>query len=428
MTRSEGGGGPGLWRHRDFRSLWIGDTISQVGTQLSVVALPVLAVQTLGARESQLGILAACETAAFLLVGLPAGAWVDRWRKRRVLVGNDLLRAALFASVPLAWWLDVLSLPQLFAVAALTGVCTVFFDVAYQSYLPYLVAGDQLVAGNARLQASQSVAQVGGPAVAGGLLRLVPAPLVIALDAASFLASALFVARIRRTDSAPPVTERRPLRAEVAEGLRFVLGHRLLRRVVACTALFNLFAAMSTALFPLFLLRDLGLTTTTLGIVYSASAVGGLAGAVLTSRITRVLGEGRTIPLSALLGAPAAIATPLAAHVPGGWRPVLLIAGGVLLYAQVVIYNITQVSFRQRVTPPALLGRMNASVRFIVWGTQPLGALAGGALGAAVGIMPVLWIAVAGFAAAALPVLVSPLSRMRDLPAAPEPSPSPDPT
>ncbi|MDQ1305051.1 MAG: hypothetical protein QG671_880 [Actinomycetota bacterium] len=407
---------PRLWRHHDFRALWVGDTISQVGTQLSVFVLPVLAIQTLGAQEAQLGMLTACETAAFLLVGLPAGAWVDRWRKRRVLIVNDLLRAVLFASVPVAWWFDVLSLAQLFVVAALVGVCTVFFEVAYQSYLPHLLDSDQLVPGNARLQASQSVAQAAGPAVAGGLLRYASAPLIIFLNALSFLGSAVFLARIRSCEERQTRSGRRRLRTEVAEGLRFVLTHPLLRRITACTSLNNFFASASSALFALYLLRDLDLSTSTLGLVYSASAVGGIAGAALSGRVTRLLGEGRAIPVAALLSVPGSALTPLAAHVTATWRPLLLIAGGFLSFAAVIIYNITQVSYRQRVTPPDLLGRMNASVRFLVWGTQPLGALAGGALGATLGILPTMWLITAGGFVAALPVVLSPLSRMRDLP------------
>jgi MFS family permease len=404
-----------LWRHGDFRRLWVGDTISQVGTQLSGLALPVLAVQTLGAREVQLGVLTACQTLAFLLVGLPAGAWVDRWRKRRVLIANDLMRAILYGTIPLAWWAGLLTLGQLFVVAIAAGICTVFFDVAYQSYLPQLVDGHQMVAANSRLQASESVAQVGGPALAGGLLRLVSAPVLVGLDAVSFVASALLVSRIQRRESAPQRSQRRSLRTEIAEGLRFVLTHRLLRRIAACTSISNFFSAMSWALLVLYLLRNLQLSAGVVGLVFSASAVGGLVGALVTGPVTRLFGEGRTIALSAALGAPAAACTPLAGLVGGPWRLVLLVAGGFVFFAFVVVYNITQVSFRQRVCPPHLLGRMNASIRFLVWGTQPLGALAGGALGARFGIPPVLWIVVAGAGLAALPVLASPLIRMGDL-------------
>ena len=406
-----------LWRHHDFRQLWIGDTISQVGTQLSQLALPVLAVTLLHAGPREMGVLTAFETLAFLVVGLPAGAWVDRWHKKRVLMTGDVVRALAFGSLPLAWALGHLQLAQLYVVALVAGVATVFFDVAYQSYLPAIVDGDQMVDGNAKLQASQSVAQVAGPALGGALLRVVAAPVLIAGDAVSFALSAFFVRRIRHAETPPARESRRPLRTEIAEGLAFVVRHPLLVRITACTSIGNFASGVMAALFVLYALNILGLSTSAVGAVFSIAAVGGLVGAIVTSRVVRVVGEGRTIPLSAILFGVGEIATPLAAYVAGtGPRVLLLCGGAAVAWLGVVVYNITQVSFRQRLCPPALLGRMNASVRFIVWGSQPLGALAGGFLGAAIGIVPTLWIGVALQLAASLPVLFSPLLRMRDLP------------
>jgi len=403
--------------HRDFRRLWIGDTISQLGTPLSGLAIPVIAVQVLDADERQMGVLVALESLAFLLIGLPAGAWVDRWRKKRVLVVNDLARAVLLASLPVAALVGHLTMGQLYVVATTAGVATVFFDVAYQSYLPALVPGAQVVEGNSKLEATRSVAQVGGPALGGALLKVMSAVGLVGLDAVSYAFSAVFVARITNAESPPSRQARRPLRTEIAEGLRFVLGHRLLRRIVACTAGANLFSSMTTALLTIYVLRRLHLEAAVLGFVFSASAVGGLLGALVTTRLTRFLGEGRTIALSALAGVPFLAFTPLAALLAPVVSPVLvLVAGGVGTWLTVVVYNITQVSFRQRVCPPALLGRMNASVRFVVWGVQPVGALVGGFLGQGIGVVPTLWISVAGGALATLPVVSSPLIRMRDLP------------
>ncbi len=411
---------PSLWHHADFRRLWVGDTLSQLGVPLTGLALPVLAVETLGADERQMGLLVALESVAFLVIGLPAGAWVDRWRKKRVLVAGDLARAAVLASVPLAWAAGTLTMVQLYVVAAALSVATVFFDVAYQSFLPSLVAPEQVVDGNSKLQASQSVAQIAGPAAGGALLKVLSPAWLVAGNAVTFLLSAAFVGRIAHSETPPDRSTRRPLRVEVGEGLRFVVTHRLLRRIVACTSLSNLFMAMTAALLTLFVLRDLGESPATLGLVFSASAVGGLVGAVVTNAVTRVVGEGRAIALSALVGVPFLALTPAAALVPEGrWAAVVLVVGGVGTWFSVVVYNITQVSFRQRVCPPALLGRMNASVRFVVWGTQPIGALAGGLLGAALGVLPTLWLAVAGGLLATLPVVVSPLLGMRDLPGPP---------
>jgi MFS family permease len=402
-----------LWRHRDFRQLWTAESISQVGTQITYLAMPVLAVTILHATPFQMGVLTALETIAFLVIGLPAGAWVDRWRRKRVLVVNDLVRAVALASLPLAWYLDVLTLPQLFVVATVAGTATVFFDVAWQSYLPTLVGTEQVVDGNGKLMASQEVARVAGPGITGVLLRFLGAPLLIAVDAVSFLLSALFIGRIRHVDTVPDRSTRRPLRVEIAEGLGFVVRHPLLRRIVACTGTANLFNTMSGTLLVLFALRTLGLSESALGFVLSAGAAGGILGALTGARFARWVGEGRAIPLSALLLLPFAALTPLAALA----APSLLLVVGMLGYGwAVVAYNITQVSFRQRLCPPHLLGRMNASVRFIVYGTQPLGALLGGVLGTWLGVLPTLWIAAAGQALSAVWVVASPLMGMRDLP------------
>ncbi len=402
-----------LWRHRDFRQLWAAESVSQVGTQITLVALPVLAVTLLDATALEMGVLAALETIGFLVIGLPAGAWVDRWRRKRVLVTGDLVRAVALASLPVAYLLDALTLGQLYVVAVVTGTATVFFDVAYQSYLPTLVQRDQIVDGNAKLEVSRAVAQVAGPGLAGVLLRVLAAPLLIAANAVTFLWSAYFVGRISHVDVVPDRATRRPLRTEIAEGLSFVVRHPLLRRIVACTGTSNLFSTITSTLLVLYVIRTLGLTEATLGLVLSAGSVGGLVGAFTAARVARVIGAGRTIPLSIVLVVPFAALVPLATL---GAPQVLLVTSMAGFGWCVVVYNVTQVSFRQRLCPPALLGRMNASVRFLVFGTMPLGGLLGGVLGTTIGIVPTLWVAVAGQALAALPVLLSPLVEMRDLP------------
>lgn len=406
----------GLAYHHDFRQLWIGDTVSQLGTQLSLLALPVLAIEVLGADAFQMGVLVACETLAFLAIGLPAGAWVDRWRKRRVMITADVARALLLASLPIAWATDVLTLAQMFVVAVAFGVFTVFFDVSYQSYLPDLVPSDRISEGNAKLQASQSVSMVAGPSLGGFLIRAVGAPLTLVVDAISFLVSAAYLGRIRHAETPPAKETRRSLRTEIAEGLSFVLRQPLLVRITATTATSNFFASVANALFVLYALRDLDITPSQIGLIFSAGAVGGLFAALLATRIGRWLGEGRTIPLSSLTAVPFVALTPVASAAPAPWVVPLLAAGTVGMFFCVVVYNVTQVSFRQRLCPKPLLGRMNASVRFIVWGTMPVGAFVGGVLGTWLGIVPALWVGVAGQALASLPVLLSPLLRMRDLP------------
>jgi MFS family permease len=402
-----------LWRHRDFRHLWAAETVSQVGTQVTLVALPLLAVTLLDATPFQMGVLTSLETLAFLVVGLPAGAWVDRWRRKRVLVTADLVRAVAIGSLPVAHALGGLSLEQLYVVALVAGTATVFFDVGYQSYLPVLVERTQIVDGNSKLEASRAVAQVAGPGLTGALIRVLGAPVLIGVDAVSFLLSALFIGRIATPDVVPDRAVRRPLRTEIAEGLAFVVRHPLLRRMVACTGLANLAGSFTGALLVLYAIRELGLSESVVGLVFSAGAVGGIVGAVTAARIARALGEGRTIPLSALTFAAAGVTVPLASV----GAPVPLLLGGWFLESfAVIVYNVTQVSFRQRLCPPGLLGRMNASVRFIVFGTMPVGGFLGGVVGTWLGLVPALWIAVAVAVLAAVPVLASPLLRMRDLP------------
>lgn len=402
-----------LMHHHDFRQLWAGDAVGQLGTQLVNLAIPIMAVRLLGADEFQMGLLGTFELLAFLVIGLLAGAWVDRWRKKRLIITADLVRGAVLLTLPAAWLLGVLSMTQVYVVALVVGIATVFFDVAHQSYLPELVPSRQIGEGNAKLQALQSTASIGGPALGATLIRLVGAPLTIGATALSMAASVLFVSRIQHVEEAPSRDGRRPLRTEIWEGLSFVLQQSLLRRIVLCTMLSNFFAAISSVLIVLFVIRDLGLTEATLGLVFSVGSIGGLTAALTVSRFSRVIGEGRTIPLSALLTVPFAALTPLATQLP----PVPALAVGAFgVSFGAVSYNVIQVSFRQRLCPKPLLGRMNASIRFIVWGSMPIGAFVGGLLGGALGVVPTLWLVVAGFLVAGLTVLFSPLSRMRDLP------------
>ena len=403
----------GLWHHLAFRRLWIGETVSQFGTMVSQLALPLVAILVVHAPTFDVGVLTALETAAFVLVGLPAGAWVERMRFRSVLIVNDLVRAVALGSIPLAYLLGVLTIGQLFAVAFVTGISTVFFDVAYQSYLPQLVSRDQLVEGNAKLQGSESVSQIAGPSVGGLLIQALTAPYAVLVDALSFLWSAAWVAAIR---PAPPRPERKAdpnLRREIGEGLRFVIGNPMLRAIAMCTGSYNFFSSMIVAVFYVLLARQLHLSAGLIGVITSALAVGGLLGSVVASRLARWLGQGPVIWVSVVVSAPFAFVAPF---VQRNWSLVLLAVAQAILGLGSVVYNITQVSFRQGLCPPDLLGRMNATMRFLVWGTMPLGALAGGALGAGIGVRGTLLIAAIGEAFTFLPVYLSPLRHARELP------------
>lgn len=406
-----------LWRHRDFRLLWAGDTISQFGTQVTVLALPLLAVTALHATPFEVGLLTTFEFLAFLLVGLPAGAWVDRMRRRQVLITGDLGRALLLGSLPVAAWLDILTLPQLYAVALAAGVLTVFFDVAYQSYLPHLVGVDHLVEGNAKLQASQSVSVVAGPSAGGFLVQALTAPYAVLVDAASFLWSALCVGGIRAREPRPERAPDRNLRREIGEGLRFVLGHRLLRDISGCTSTFNFFNTISGSMLIILLARDLGLPAGTIGLFFSVGSAGAILGAVISARTAQWLGQGRTIWLSTCVGGLFGLAIPLTQR---GWTLWAVAAAGAVVSFTIPIYNITQVSFRQALAPERMLGRMNATIRFIVWGTMPVGGLVGGVLGSTIGVRATLWVGAVGQALSFLWVYLSPLRHMRELPTRPE--------
>ena len=405
--------------HPDFRRLWTGDALGQFGAQLTGLALPVYAVQELAATEWQMGMLTAAETAAFLVIGLPAGAWVDRMRKRRVLLTSDLVRAGVLAVVVTAAFTGHASVAMLIVAGLLISVASVFFDVAHQSYVPGLVGLEHIVEGNSKLQATQSVATVAAPAIGGLLLKVITAQALIAVNVVTYLTSAFAVARIRHVETPPHPDTHRPLRTEIGEGLSFVVHERFLRRIVATTGLSNFAGAISGAIVVIYALRVLDLGTAAWGIVLSASSVGGLVGALVAARLARWVGEARLIPLSMIASVPGAALTPLAALAPVP-PALLLIAGGIVWSFTAVVYNIAQVSFRQRVCPPPLLGRMNASVRFIVWGTMPIGGLVGGWLGTHLGVEPTLWVALVITGLATLPVVLSPLLRMRDLPDAPD--------
>jgi MFS family permease len=402
-----------LWHHADFRRLWVGDTASQLGVAVGSLAIPYLAVNALGATEFQMGLLAALESLGFLLIALPAGAWVDRWRKRHVMLRVDIGRALLLLTLPVAWWLGGLTMAQVMIVATIVGVLTVFFDVSYQSYLPFLVGREHVVEGNSKLQASQSVSSMVGPSLGGFLIRIFGPIWVIVINAFGYAASATALSRIRHQETPKPVEDRLPLITEIREGLAFVVKHPLLRRLIACTGLSNFGGNIIAALGVLYMLRYLHFGPGTIGLIESVGAIGGFVGATLSNKLTKVLGEGPLIIYSATACQVATLMWPIS------WlffpEPVML-AGTAAFGVAVVVYNVATVSFRQRLCPPRLLGRMNASARFLVWGTMPIGAFLGGILGTVLGVIPTLWIGLLVSFTSLLPVMISPLWKMRTLP------------
>lgn len=404
-----------LWRNGPFLRLWTGQTASSVGSQLGRLAIPVLAVSVLQATEFQVGLLTAVETAAFLLIGLPAGAWVDRWLKRRVMLIADLARAIVLASIPIMFFAGVLTIWQLMVVGAIVGVASVFFDVAYQSYLPVLVDLKQLGEGNSKLETTGQLARVTGPALAGALLAIVRPAVLIGLDAVTFLLSFIALSTIRDHEVPKPIADRRPLVTEIKKGMVFVVQEPLLRRIVHTTSTTNLFGMIAMTMIPVLVLRQLVISPAIYGFGLSLGAIGGLLGAMFSARIATLIGEGTAIPVSVVLAGVAIVGLALMPVFPNAAVPIFI--GSEFLYSfSVLVYNITQVTFRQRICPPRLLGRMNASIRFIVWGVMPIGAIASGLLSTAIGVELTIAIGAVGSVLACVFVLFSPLLGMRELP------------
>ena len=405
---------PSLLRNRDFRLLWAGQTISRAGTEVSVLALPLIAIQILDATTFEVGSLTAVETLPFLLVGLPAGAWVDRMRRRRVLIAADIGRLVALGSIPIASAFASITLVHLFVVAFVTGVFTVFFDVAYQSYLPELVGRDQLVDGNAKLAASESTAHVVGPGIGGALINWVGASTAVMADALSYAASFLCLIVIRTPAEVPDRGENpTSLVTDIWEGLRFVWRENRIRAVAFCTATSNLFSAVMGAVVLLLMTRVLGFSGGKIGLIFAVSGLGAVLGSVIAPWLSRRFGVGRAILLSIALGG---IGPFLIAGSTGSLAAVTIALGFGIMSLTSVAYNINQVSVRQALCPRRLQGRMNASVRFMVWGTLPLGGFLGGALGSIIGIRATLWVAAVGQATAFLWLLPSPIPTMKEIP------------
>jgi MFS family permease len=362
-------------------------------------------------------LLGAIQFSPFILFTLPAGVWVDRLSRRALLVVGDVGRAGLLATIPIAYALDAVTLWQLYTVGFLVGTLTVFFDVAYQSYLPSLVQRAHLVEANSKLETTRSGAQLVGPGAAGGLIEALTAPVAIVADAVSFVVSGAFLVRIRHDEKSS--RQARPaaagMRVEVVEGLRYVLGNVYLRAQAACTGIGNFFGSLVFAILLVYAVRTLGLTPAAIGLVFSLSNVGFLLGALLANRISSRLGVGRATIAAAVLFGPGLFLIPLA---PSSEPLPFLIGALALMSFGSVVYNITQVSLRQAITPERLQGRMNAVMRFIVWGTIPLGQLAGGALGSTIGLRETLWVGAAGASVGFVPIALSP---MRSLDRFPEP-------
>jgi Na+/melibiose symporter-like transporter len=405
----------GLWSNPDFLKLWTAQTISELGSRITREGLPLTAVLVLHAGTVQMGLLSALGAASVLVFGLVAGVWVDRLRRRPVLIAADLGRALVLASIPAAALAGVLGMGLLYAVAALAGVLTVFFDVAYDSYLPALVAGDQILEGNSKLTLSGSIAEIAGPGLTGALVQLITAPIAILLDAVSFVISALLVAAIVRREPPPPPAAARPsgrMLAEALAGLRWIFADPVLRALGLRSATAYLFFGFIGSLYILFAITVLRLRPATLGLVIALGGVGSMIGAVLAQPIARRWPRGATFVVSAAVYGFTSLLIPLAGVVPAFAVP-LWMAAQLVGDMAFTIYSINEVSLRQAVAPPEVLGRVNAGMHLLASGVLPVGALFGGVLAATIGIIATLAVATGGVLLSTLWLLASPLRRLR---------------
>jgi predicted MFS family arabinose efflux permease len=404
-----------LSTNRDFVRFWTAQTISKFGSHVGYAGVEFAAILNLRATPAQLGLLGTFVSAPVLLVGLLAGVWVDRARRRPLLIAADVGRAALLLAVPLLLWLGLLQIGQLYVIAALVGTLKVLHSVADQSALPALVRREDLVEANSRLGMSESLAEVGGPALGGILVQWLTAPIAILLDVLSFLLSALFIARIRTPESLPPSREEHSsLWDQIRSGLRVVWSEGRLRPLALSAAACSFFGNFIGVLYTLYLLRDLGFPPALVGASVGAGGLGALAGAFLTGPLTRRLGVGPTLIFCRLLSTALGFLLPLA----GG--PTWLAIGMVFL-GQVgadipgAIAAINETSLRQALIPDRFLGRASASLDVLVQGAAPLGALVGGLLGEAMGLRPTLYLAFSGIMAANLWLLLTPVRAVREL-------------
>ena len=403
----------GVARNADFARLWAAQAGSAIGSQFTAVALPLLAALSLGVSPMAFGVLAAAAGLPHLLFGLFAGAWVDRLRRRPVMIAADIARAGLLVTIPVAAWFGALRIELLIVVAFLAETFTVFFDIAYLSYIPSLVSRDQLVEANSRLEATASGAQVVGPALGGTLVRILGAPVALLVDSFSYIISAALLWRIRAAEETPERNDASlTQRAEIGQGLRAVWQSPVLRALALSSTVMNLAGFLFLSIYVLYLTRDLGLGAEAVGLVFAAGGAGALLGSVAAGPLRSRWGVGRVLLGSQILFGLFGMFVPLAVLIPGAALP-LVVAAEFLQWVMVLVFSINAVSLRQAITPDRLLGRVNGTMRFIVWGSRPIGSLLGGYLGGLMGLPMTLVVGAFGMLLAFVPLLVSPIPRLR---------------
>jgi Transmembrane secretion effector len=414
----------GVLGNRDFAKLWAGKTVSLMGTQITQFTMPLVAVLTLNASVFEVGVLNSMRFVPVLLLSVFAGVWLDRRRRRPVLIACALGNAVLIALVPISSATGLLSMGLLYAVNALVGTLNMVFDVGALSYVPFLVDRRNLSEANSKLQASSAVAGISGPGLAGLLVGLITAPITLSVDAVSYLFSALGLISVRKHEPEPEVpAERVSIRRSIAEGFSTVFGSKLLRALLTQSTALNLFFGSFITIFVVYAVRSLRLSPLELGIVIGASAAGGLFGALFATRVRRALGFGRAVAVTTI----GVSAAPLVLLIPRGASPLDI---AVLVIAQlgygssISMFNVNAITLRQLLTPTRLLARMNATYRMLIWGAPPVGAIAGGMLGSAVGLRSALAISLLAMTSPILWIFFSPVFRLAEMPLGPESDPS----
>jgi hypothetical protein len=405
-----------LWQ-RNFRLFWIGETVNQLGSAMALIGVPLLAVLFLHATTFEVGALAAAAYLPWLVIGLPAGAWVDRLPPRPLMIACDAASAALYASVPVAYAVGVLTIGQLLAVPLLAGAAGVVFGTAYQVNLPSLVTSGELAEGNAKLQASSSAAALGGRGLSGVVTQIAGATAALVFNAASFLVSAACLLAIRAPEPRPASPRQvSTLRRDVAEGMALVFRDPYLRPLTLFGGVANFALDAFAALVVVFLVRAVGLGAGLTGLLTSLPGLGGLLAALAVGPVIAKIGSARGLLLATVGALPFALLIPLAGQ---GLRLVFYAAGVLVAATGVGMGNIIMATFRQAYCPPGMLGRVTATMRFVTMGTSPFGAMAGGALGTWLGARNALWVVLSILAVSGVPLLGRDFTRHRDLPAAP---------
>lgn len=410
----------GISGNRDFMKLWAGETVSLIGTQITQFALPLVAILTLQASVFQVGVLNACRNIPVVLVSLFAGVWLDRCRRRPVLIACSLANAFLIGLIPVTSALGLLSMNLLYLVCILAGAVSVTFDVGVLSYVPSLVGRQHLADSNSRMQSSMSLAMVAGPGIAGVVVGILTAPITLALDAVSYVCSAFGLISIRTVEPAPEVPDvRLTIWRSIGEGWQILMGNRVSRALLTQSAMFNFVQSGFITIFVVYAVRDLHLSPIKLGIVLGAIAVGALCGSMIANRVRNALGLGRTMLIAILPATLCQIGTLIPRGSGPGWIALLCVIE--FCYGcGVLVFKVNTITLLQTITPNRLLGRMNASYRLIIFGTAPAGAVLVGVLGRAVGLHLTLVITVLVFATPVLWTLFSPIYRMHAMPSGPE--------